>query len=56
MKKTYITPMMEQTIIKTGSMLTILNISGNTDQLKDNIADTKQFGAEYSLSEQYIWE
>lgn len=59
MKKTYITPELEETLIQTDNVLTIIptspsDSSGNTE---DNplVVDSKKFN-EYSLEGQYIWE
>lgn len=59
MKKTYITPELEETLVQSGHVLTIIPTSptdsGNYAEDNPLVVDSKKFN-EYSLEGQYIWE
>lgn len=59
MKKTYITPELEETLVQSGHVLTIIPTSptASDNYTEDNplVVDSKKFN-EYSLEGQYIWE
>lgn len=59
MKKTYITPELEETLIQTDNVLAIIPTSPNdtSNYTEDNPikAESKGFN-EFSMEDQYIWE